>query len=129
MGYTHYWYSPYAHHDPTIWNAFISDIRKIHSNLPEFSHSSGDYHGNDPLIIMGPEHNAWIPIFWVEAVEFNGNWENDMTCEDFVIVRDSKLEHNPDDREFTLCKTARFPYDFFVQCVLLKDLFGSEISW
>jgi len=72
MGYTHYITRKQINHDQTTWDKLIVDCKTLYKNMPEYSHSSGDYSGNDPLFLSGCyEHDK--PQFTKSQVVFNGS--------------------------------------------------------
>ena len=73
MGYTHYYYRPVkVDHDMETWKRFIEDCKTLYKNMPEHSHSSGDYAGNEPLFLSGC-FKYEKPKFTMSRVLFNGS--------------------------------------------------------
>lgn len=73
MGYTHYWYRPVkTNHDEETWKQFITDCKELYKNMPEHSHSSGDYAGEEPLFLSGC-FKYEKPKFTMSHVVFNGS--------------------------------------------------------
>lgn len=150
MGFSHY-YTIKKEIEQEVWNEFLKSVKKLYKNMPEHSHSSGDYFSDMPLALNG----CWKyekPQFTEEQIYFNGsnglkrlqrhngfdskgkkkdvewldakhsnNEWNDLGHETFVLSRKGCEE---------FCKTARKPYDIMVQAVLIiaKYYFESNIS-
>lgn len=73
MGYTHYWYRPVkVDHDVETWKQFIDGCKELYKNMPEHSHSSGDYASGEPLFLSGC-YKYEKPQFTVSHVVFNGS--------------------------------------------------------
>lgn len=133
MGYTHY-YSITKEIEQEKWDNFIKDVLKIKRHLPKHSESSGGYYKTEPLYLNGCTENKFA-IFDSERILFNGGntsaqkrkkdkngyYEIDeLGHETFYIKRTGGVNY--------FCKTARKPYDFMVQAVLLiaKYHFGKN---
>jgi len=110
MGYTHF-FRQYRVFIDEEWNNVLRGVRKVYANLPAYSHSSGGYYNDYPLIIHGPVGEG-EPIFNEERISFNGDAENDLDHEPLTVMKAPR-------RGFEFCKTERKPYDLFVQAVLL----------
>lgn len=106
MGYTHYWRNPEGFSDEE-WAVIKHDTEALFKNLPEHSHSSGDYYGSEPLAI--DDQNGGPPVVDEDIIWFNGTGA--LSYETFVLYRKPE--------KFSFCKTARKPYDLVVQAVLL----------
>ncbi|MHA1522212.1 MAG: hypothetical protein ACTSRK_18710 [Promethearchaeota archaeon] len=118
--YAHYWHSPYAHHEPSEWKKFILNVKIVFDNIPEISHSSGNFFYDRPLVIESDEaFPPGTPILTDERVQFNGHRETYMNHGAFSILRNSPLVPNPNARKYDFCETARKPYDLVVQSILL----------
>jgi len=73
MGYTQYYYRPVkVDHDMETWRRFIDDCKTLYKNMPEHSHSSGDYSSDDPLFLSGC-FKYEKPKFTMSRVLFNGS--------------------------------------------------------
>lgn len=116
MGYTHYW--KHGKIGIESWNKIVRDTKKLFKILPEHSHSSGDYYGTEPLKIQYEHDKARPPVANIDEIRFNGVGE--MGHETFFLER---VPHNYDEKRVPkagyFTKTARKPYDFAVQVVLL----------
>lgn len=127
MGYTHYWRRKVIELDKVKWKKFIEDIDKVRANMP--NHFEGDDGGyaKFPIEICGGDGKG-KPIFNMEEVCFNGKQcEEDLAHETFHIPRiydfaDYEYKKNDWKRDkeiFDFCKTARKPYSFLAEVVLL----------
>jgi hypothetical protein len=73
MGYTHYYYRPVkVDHDVETWKRFIDNCKTLYKNMPEHSHSSGDYSSDEPLFLSGC-FKYEKPQFTASHVVFNGS--------------------------------------------------------
>ena len=141
MGYTHYFRRRELEHDKEVFAAFIANVNKVLSNLPKVSLSSGGYHSEVPLVLAGG-FGEGEPEVTIERVWFNGVDEGDMGHETFLIERSVEFDLNESydrykkeqfEKEgelFDFCKTARKPYDFVAQVVLIlyKKHFGNKVA-
>jgi len=139
MGYTHYWRRPEGTaHDTIAWNAFVNDCKVLYKHMPEHSHSSGDFFGNDPLYLSGC-FKYQRPVFNEKMIFFNGSgvppqkrtknehmeWvgvHDEKFCHETFHLQKTARELEPWERKdvlFSYCKTARKPYDLMVQAVLI----------
>ena len=116
MGYTHYW--KHGQIGIKAWEKIVRDTKKLYANLPEHSHSSGDFYGAEPLKIQFEFNKARPPEANVDTIRFNG--VGDMGHETFFMER---VPHDYDEKRVSearyFTKTARKPYDLIVQAVLL----------
>ena len=125
MGYTHYFTAKKFTNKE--WDEIISTVKTLYENMPEYS-SSGSEYSEYQLKLSGCfkyEH----PIFNNERIHFNGSnglqrvkmyeggWKDaisedpmDLAHETFSLVKKGCIDS---------CKTARKPYDFMVQAVLI----------
>jgi len=140
MGYTHYFRKKELVHDEKSFAAFIADVNKALSNLPKVSLSSGGYHADVPLVLAGG-NGAGDPEITDDYIWLNGSGINDMCHETFHIERVTEFDLNESydqyqkaefDKKgelFAFCKTARKPYDFVVQVILIlyKRHFGDKV--
>jgi len=113
MGYTHYWTTK-KRFSKEEREEIISSVIKIINNLPEHSESSGAYYTEFPIAISLENDVYTEPLINVNEIVFNGygvNPDDDLGHESFVY------EFGQPKWEF--CKTARKPYDYVVQAVLL----------
>lgn len=135
MGYTHY-YTLSKKVEQKVWDNFIEDVKKIKKHLPKHSESSGGYYKDEPLYLNGCTENQFA-IFDSEKILFNGGRIPAKNRKKNIDYEIDELGHETfylsingnGSREF--CKTARKPYDFMVQAVLLiaKYHFGKDFSF
>jgi len=59
-------------HDAETWKQFVADCKKLYKNMPEHSHSSGDYSSDEPLFLSGC-FKYEKPKFTMSRVLFNGS--------------------------------------------------------
>lgn len=140
MGYTHYFYRNEVEHDAETFAEFVTDVKTAYKRLPATAGSSGGYYNDKPLKIAGG-NGTGKPIFNENEICFNGNKKDDLWHEMLYIPRVFEFEeggygkHQRDRFEkdksiFSFCKTARKPYDLFVQVVLIlyKQHFGDLVT-
>lgn len=128
MGFTHYWTRKVIELNKVKWKKFIEDIGKVMKNMPNhFEGDGGDY--TQPIEICGGNGKG-KPIFNMEEVCFNGKQcDEDLAHETFHIPRvydfgkdniSYKKDYWKKSKEiFDFCKTARKPYSFLAEVVLL----------
>lgn len=123
MGYTHYWKQERPFTDEE-WGRMIEHVKAVYKNLPKHSVSSRAPYPEVPLIIRGSDGTG-EPDFGYGVITFNGDAETvgdygytpftgteDMSHDTFFLESDVVTD-------FEFCKTARKPYDLFVQAVLI----------
>jgi len=107
MGYTHC-YKLKSKPTQKKWDAFVTECKMLHENLPSHSKSAGGFYGDDILTICGSDGDG-KPEFTKDHVWFNGN--DDLSHETFYLDKEST--------GFNFCKTARKPYDLLVMACLI----------
>lgn len=129
MGYTHYFYRNEVEHGKDAFARFVADVKTAYKRLPATAGSSGGYYNDKPLKIAGG-NGTGKPVFNEDEICFNGNKKDDLWHETLYIPRVFEFEggdYGKHQRErferdksiFAFCKTARKPYDLFVQVVLI----------
>jgi len=139
MGYTHYYYRTEVEHDEDTFAKFVADVKLAYTRLPATSDSSGGCYKDTPLKIAGG-NGTGKPKINDDEICFNGNKKDDLWHETLYIPRKFQFaegdygKHQQDRFErdksiFSFCKTARKPYDLFVQVVLIlyKQHFGDLV--
>lgn len=140
MGYTHYFRRRELEHDAGRFAVFVEDVKKALASLPKFSLSSGACYADRKLLLAGGDGTG-KPEVTNEVVCFNGRKIGDLWHETFIIERKTQFEQGSygdyqrehfkkDGNLFSFCKTARKPYDFAVQIVLIlyKKHFGELVG-
>jgi hypothetical protein len=130
MGFTHYWYRKELEFDNEKWKLLIADIKKVLADLPPHFEGDGNLtRDNMPISILGGGGTG-EPIFDDNEICFNG--KEDLSHETFRIERKWKfVEADDSDKNdwkregklFDFCKTARKPYSFLAEIVLMLAKF------
>ena len=127
MGYTHY-FKVKKEISQKKWDGFIEEVKKIYKNLPEHSESSGGYCQDEPLFLSGcarfrdPKMDS--EMIWVNGSSIPSKYRTQ--TEHWYDQDPGNLDHEtfgfdrkPNGDRGGFCKTARKPYDLFVQAVLI----------
>ena len=122
MGYTHY-FKVKKEISQKKWDGFIEEVKKIYKNLPEQAEGGGV-----PLFLSGCARFR-DPKMDSEMIWVNGSSipSKDRTkTKDWYDPDPGNLDHEtfglerkPNEDRGGFCKTARKPYDLFVQAVII----------
>ena len=116
MEYTHYWKTKKLFSDTEI-STIVGLVQKLINNLPAYSESSGAHYSNYPLEITLTDALPYEePLINMYAIIFNGYSK----CAEWGLSNEHFIYPLKEMQKYgNYCRTARKPYDFVVQAILL----------